>query len=120
MATHLGLGKIEDEPTLSDIGVRETELVADKRPQRVRFRGVEHGVHAFNHGLFVRWGSAGLSVFVYAAARLPAASNPYSLCGHDTASVSSTPDSKKAGTFFPASMRTIQTRRPSHYGKTKR
>src|SRR6185503_4568650 len=45
----VALGRIEDEPALADVRVRELELVLQERSQLVRLRAVEHRVHAFDH-----------------------------------------------------------------------
>src|SRR5712675_2410597 len=49
MATHLSLGKIENEPTASDICARETELVANESPEFLGLRRVKHCVYTCDH-----------------------------------------------------------------------
>ncbi len=49
VTTHVGFGQIEDQLSVADIGVRETELVAQKGAPALGLRGIEHRVYALDH-----------------------------------------------------------------------
>ena len=50
MHPHVALGRIEDEPSVPDVGERELKLVFQEGPELVCVRAVEHRVHALDHG----------------------------------------------------------------------
>src|SRR5262245_10866315 len=49
VATQVGLGEVEDQPAVADVGEREAELVAEEGAQGLGRRGVEQGMDAANH-----------------------------------------------------------------------
>src|SRR5262249_39088199 len=57
MTAHLRLRKVENEPAFAHVGEGKSQLVANESAERVRFRGVKHGVYARDHGFLLEWGS---------------------------------------------------------------
>ena len=55
MAAHVGLGEIEDEPSIPDVGIRKTELVSNEGTQALWVRRVEHRMYAFDHLILLGW-----------------------------------------------------------------
>jgi hypothetical protein len=49
MDTEIGFRRIEDQPAVSDVRGRKSELVPDEGPQGFRLRRIEHRMHASNH-----------------------------------------------------------------------
>src|SRR6266446_4098922 len=50
VASHVGLGELEDEPSVADIGGRKSKLVTQEGAELLGLRGIEHRVHAADHG----------------------------------------------------------------------
>jgi len=48
VTTHLGLGQVEDEPSVAHVGEWETQLVSNECSQLLGSRGIEHRVNACN------------------------------------------------------------------------
>src|SRR5437764_5695928 len=89
MAADLALGEVEDQPPAADVGVRELELVADERADRLGLRRIEHRVDAADHrSSHVRLGTFSLDCSRYDTRHAMPVKNrkklrqEYARCGH--------------------------------------